>query len=52
MAVILIAKLIFQLNVTPMVKREISHCTFYGVKAGTVKLWERYEDCKKKVINY
>ena len=52
MVVVLIARLIFQLNVSPMVKREISHCTFYGVIAGTVNLWDRYEACKKKIIKY
>jgi len=47
MEAILIARLIFQLSVTPQVKHDISHCTFYGVKAGTVDIWERYEQCKK-----
>lgn len=48
MAAILIAKLIFALNTTQAIKQNISMCTFYGVKAGTVNLYERFESCKEE----
>tara|TARA_R110000803_G_C11989469_1_gene321852 strand:+ start:10472 stop:10630 length:159 start_codon:yes stop_codon:yes gene_type:complete len=52
MTVIMIAQLIFQLNVTKAVKKEISHCTFYGSVVGTVDIEDRYEKCKRKIIRY
>lgn len=48
----MIAQLIFQLNVTKAVKEEISHCTFYGSIAGTIDILDKYEKCRKRIINY
>jgi len=48
---ILIARLIFQLNITPALKTTISHCTFYGVQAGTVDILKRYKICKWRFLD-
>jgi hypothetical protein len=48
---ILITRLIFELNVPPMIKKQISQCVFYGVKLEEkVNLHERYKTCKKRFI--
>jgi hypothetical protein len=47
MKVILIAKMISSLAVSPAVKKRITHCTLYGVrKEMRVDLSKRFERCK------
>lgn len=48
MEAILIAKLIFALHTTEVTKKNLSMCTFWGVQAGSVDLYARYERCKLK----
>lgn len=43
MVAIIIARMIWGLDVSPQIKKEISHCTFYN----KVPTYERFEVCKK-----
>lgn len=49
MSAILIARLIYLMNITPTEKSLVSHCTFYGVSArDNINLEKRFYKCLKK----